>query len=140
MNAITGNFDIEKRLMPKYLILSNSNEIVRILPDRIAYVSADGNYCTMVLIDGEKHMFSFNLATFERHVSQQLHSGIQTLVRLGRELIVNKKHIYYINVSRQKLILLDNHFKTRFELDASKEVLRDLKTDFEDEVSRYCRI
>jgi len=44
--------------MSKYMILTNSNELVRVLPERIAYISSDGNYSTMVLIDNAEHLFS----------------------------------------------------------------------------------
>ena len=35
----------------KILIISNSNELVRIKPERVVYVESDGNYSTMVLHD-----------------------------------------------------------------------------------------
>lgn len=43
--------------MPKYIILTNSNEVVRVSPERIAYITSEGNYSSMVLTDGENMFF-----------------------------------------------------------------------------------
>ena len=37
--------------MERVLVVSNSNELVRMKPERIAYISSDGNYVTVVLHD-----------------------------------------------------------------------------------------
>lgn len=84
----------------KYIILTNANEVVRVSPERIAYISSDGNYSSMMLIDNEKHVFSFNLSAFEKILKQQLDNEAQTLIRLGKRLIINSRHIYYINISK----------------------------------------
>lgn len=43
-----------------YVILSNNNVLVRVIASDIIYISSEGSYSTMVLIDGRKHVFSFN--------------------------------------------------------------------------------
>lgn len=35
--------------MPRSIIISNQNELVRMLPERIIYVASDGNYSTFVM-------------------------------------------------------------------------------------------
>ena len=105
----------------------NSNEVVRVSPERIAYVSSDGNYSTMVLIDNEQHLFSFNLSAFEKLIEQQLGSDVQTFIRLGKSLIINARYIYYVNIPKQQLILSDIGFSRKFTLSASKEALKALK-------------
>jgi len=117
--------------MLKYLVLINSNEVVRVSPDRIAYISSDGNYSTMMLIDNEQHLFSFNLSAFEKVIEQQLESDAQTFIRLGKSLIVNARYIYYINISKQQLILSDIGFAEKFTLSASKEALKALRNMLE---------
>ena len=121
--------------MPRYIILTNSNEVVRVSPERIAYISSDGNYSSMVLIDSEKHVFSFNLSSFEKILEQQLGDEPQTLIRLGKRLIINGKYIHYINISKQQITLSDISFPTKFTLKASKEALRNLKTTLEESIS-----
>lgn len=42
--------------MKRQIIISSTNELVRVLPQRIVYVSSDGNYSTMVLHDKTEHL------------------------------------------------------------------------------------
>ncbi|WP_029906026.1 LytTR family transcriptional regulator DNA-binding domain-containing protein [Prevotella sp. 10(H)] len=121
--------------MQKYLVLTNSNELVRVSPDRIAYISSDGNYSTMVLVNGEEHVFSFNLGTFEKVIERQLGSEAQVFIRLGKSLIINADYIYYVSVSRQQIILSDISFSDKFVLSASKEALRALKMVLEESLN-----
>ena len=120
--------------MSKYLVLINSNEVVRVSPDRIVFILSDGNYSTMMLVDKEEHLFSFNLASFEKIIEQQLGTDAQTFIRLGKSLIINGKYIYYVNVSKQQIILSDSSFPNKFTLSASKEALKALKTVLEDSI------
>ena len=121
--------------MVKYLVLINSNEVVRVSPERIAYISSDGNYSTMMLIDNEQHVFSFNLSAFEKVIEQQLESDAQIFIRLGKSLIVNARYIYYINISKQQLVLSDINFSKKFILSASKEALRALRNMLEKQLN-----
>lgn len=134
MNDDTGKFAEDECDMPKYIILTNSNEVVRVSPERIAYIISDGNYSSMVLTDSEKHVFSFNLSAFEKIIECQLESEAQTLIRLGKQLIINGRYVYYINISKQQIILSDISFPTKFTLKASKEALRNLKSTLEESI------
>ena len=120
--------------MSKHLVLINSNEVIRVSPDRIVYILSDGNYSTMTLVDKDEHVFSFNLASFEKLIEQQLGTDAQTFIRLGKSLIINGKYIYYVNVSKQQIILSDSSFPNKFTLSASKEALKALKTVLEESI------
>lgn len=120
--------------MSKYLVLINSNEIVRVSPDRIVYILSEGNYSTMTLVDKDEHVFSFNLASFEKLIEQQLGTDAQTFIRLGKSLIINGKYIYYVNVSKQQIVLSDSSFPNKFTLSASKEALKALKIVLEESI------
>lgn len=120
--------------MSKYLVLTNSNEVVRVSPDRIVYILSDGNYSTMTLVDKDEHVFSFNLASFEKLIEQQLGTDAQSFIRLGKSLIINGKYIYYVNVSKQQIILSDSSFASKFTLSASKEALKALKNVLEESI------
>lgn len=120
--------------MSKYLVLINSNEVVRVSPDRIVYILSDGNYSTMTLVDKEEHLFTFNLASFEKIIEQQLGTDAQTFIRLGKSLIINGRYIYYVNVSKQQIILSDSSFPNKFTLSASKEALKALKAVLENSI------
>ena len=117
----------------KYLIVSTSNDLVRIAFDRIVYISSDGNYSTLVQTDGEMRMLSFQLGQIEKMIALQLGAEGNIFIRIGKSLIINRSYIYYINVPKQKLILSDvatfNHTVA-----ASKEALKQLKELLEKEV------
>ncbi len=120
--------------MSKYLLLTNSNEVVRVSPDRIVYILSDGNYSTMTLVDKDEHLFSFNLAAFEKLIEQQLGTDAQTFIRLGKSLIINGRYIYYVNVSKQQIILSDSSFAHKFTLSASRDALKALKSVLEESI------
>jgi len=120
--------------MSKYLVLTNNNEIVRVTPERIVCILSEGNYSTMTLVNKDEHVFSFNLATFERIIEQQLGTDAQTFIRLGKSLIINGRYIYYVNVSKQQIVLSDGSFPDKFSFSASKEALKALKTVLEDSI------
>ncbi len=127
------NFVNSDEAMSKDLILTNRNEMVRVSPERIAYIISDGNYSSMVLTNGEKYVFSFNLATFERIIERQLADETR-LFRLGKRLIINGEYIYYINIAKQQIILSGSGFPMKFILNASKIALRMLKASLEENI------
>ena len=118
--------------MKQYLIISTSNELVRIAPDRIVYISSDGNYSTLIQADGDIRMLSFQLGQIEKMIASQLGVEGNIFIRIGKSLIINRSYIYYINVPKQKLVLSDvetvNHTVT-----ASREALKQLKEFLEKE-------
>ena len=118
--------------MTKQLIISTSNDLVRIAPDRIVYISSDGNYSTLVQADGEMRMLSFQLGQIEKMIASQLGSDGNSFISIGKSLIINRSYIYYINVPKQKLVLSDvttfSHTVT-----ASREALKQLKELLEKE-------
>ena len=118
--------------MKQYLIISTSNDLVRIAPDRIVYISSDGNYSTLIQADGDIRMLSFQLGQIEKMIASQLGVEGNIFIRIGKSLIINRSYIYYINVPKQKLVLSDvetvNHTVT-----ASREALKQLKEFLETE-------
>lgn len=116
--------------MKKQLIISSSTDLVRIAPERIVYISSDGNYSSLVQTDGEMRMLSHQLGQVEKMIATQLGSEGNTFIRIGKTLIINSAYIYYINIPKQKLVL-SNVLTFSHSLVASKEALKKLK-DFLD--------
>ena len=112
-------------MMSDYLVLSNSNELIRIAAERLVYVSSDGNYSDVCTCDGEKRTITLQLWVVEENIQQQLHQG-DLFVRIGKSLIINTRYLNYINPSKRQIILSDNH-TFKFNLNASKEALKQLK-------------
>ena len=117
----------------KVLIISNTNELVRVKPERVVYVESDGNYSTMVLHDKTKYVFTMNLAHCQQMMEEQLGKEAMTFIRLGKQLIINRAYIYMINVNKQMLVMSDMAFNEAFTLQASKEALKQLKALLESE-------
>lgn len=114
----------------EWLRISTSTELVRVQTDDIVFVHADGNYSEVLLYNGKKHTMTFQLHFFNE-TFQRLKNNF--FVRVGRSLIVNKNYIYHINLTEQKMILTGGKLDCEYEVKASKDALRDLKAQLEDE-------
>ena len=84
--------------MKKQIIISTTNELVRVLPERIVYISSDGNYSTLVQTDNETRMISFQLGQVEKMIDSQLGAEGKVFIRIGKSLIINSSYIYHINL------------------------------------------
>ncbi len=124
----------------KVLIISNSNELVRVRPERIVYVVSDGNYSTMVLHDKTEQVFTMNLAHFQQMIEEQLGRDAMTFIRIGKQLIVNRAYIFKINPNKQQLIMSDMDVNIAFDLQASKEALKQLKALIESEIGKEAKL
>lgn len=122
--------------MKKQIIISTTNELIRVLPERIVYISSDGNYSTMVLHDKTEHLFTFNLSHFQKLIEQQLKEDASCFIRIGKSLIINRNYIYRINLSKQQLHMSDMALNQAFVLSASKEALKQLKQLLENGVKQ----
>lgn len=133
-DTTASGLDNSISLMTRHLILSNSNQLIRVTSAQIAYVESDGSYSTMVLTDGRRSVFSFNLATFERLLETQLGTESQTFMRIGKCLIVNSDYIFSINVAHQELVLAGFDGGGEMTLGASREALKALKAVVEESI------
>ena len=120
----------------KELIISNSNEIVRVTPERVVYVESDGNYSTMVLHDKTEQVFTMNLAHCQELIEKQLGRDAETFIRIGKQLIVNRAYIFKININKQQLTMADMVLNNAFTLSASKEALKQLKVYLESTIGK----
>ncbi len=118
--------------MDRHLIFATSTEIVRVPPDSVVFISADGNYSAITLADGESFVLTLQLGQIERRIASMLVADDNRFIRIGKSLIVNRNYIAFINPSRQKMILSDCK-AFRHEVSASKEALKALKELLETE-------
>ena len=70
------------------LIISTMNKLVRVYPERIVYISSDGNYSVMVLHDKSEHLFSFNLSHFQQIIEKQMKTDASLFIRIGKGLLL----------------------------------------------------
>ena len=76
--------------MSKHIVISTSTELVRIAPEKIVYITSDGNYSTLVQADGEMRMLSYQLGQIEEMIGRQLGRDSEMFVRIGRGYIINR--------------------------------------------------
>ena len=112
--------------MKRRLVFHTSTEIVRVLPDSVAYITADGNYSVITMADGGTFVLTLQLGQIERRIAEMLESNDNRFIRIGKSLIVNRDYIAFINPVRQEMILSDGR-TFRHEATASKEALKALK-------------
>lgn len=121
--------------MEEYLIISNTNFMLRVAAQQIAYVW-EGSYCVLRLVDGDEYTFSFNLAVFEKKIVEQLPVGAHSFARVGRNYIINSQYIFSINTNTAELVLYAHGFKEKFTLHVSKEPLKQLKTILDNSINK----
>ena len=122
------------------LIISNTNELVRVKPERVVYVESDGNYSTMVLHDETKLVFTMNLAHCQQLIEEQLGKEAETFIRIGKQLIINRTYIFKINPTKQQLIMSNMEVNHAIELQASKEALKQLKVYLESTIGKEAKL
>lgn len=120
----------------EWLKIATASELVRIATDEIVYILADGNYCDIMMTNGKTHKMTFQLHYFEEYLAKLENS---TFSRVGRSVIVNKKHIRIINVP-DRIIRFGGHTvvdsvpalrMSKLGRDTLKELKNEM-TDYED--------
>ena len=114
----------------KELIFSNSGtELLKVRPEDIVYIEADGNYCRMYLRGGFEQQLWFNRQRFISIISRQLRDEKPTFIVVGRSYIINLAYIFRINSVQSELILFDSSKPEQISLHASQEALNKLKKE-----------
>ena len=111
--------------MKDYLIIRKGVELRRVASNSIMYVVADYHYSVFHLFHDENFMMPMSLKEVESLMAEQLCSNAKVFVRVGRSLIVNLSYLYYINLSKNYLVLLDGNME-KVELNASRASLKAL--------------
>lgn len=123
-----------------YIILSNNKQLIKVLSSDIVYIFSEGSYSSMIMSNGRKHVFSFNLSAFEKQLEIQLGVESQIFIRLGKSLIINRNYIYCINITQQKITLFVPSTNKEFLLSASLDALKTLKKMIENNIKRRLRL
>ena len=111
----------------KELIFSNSGtELLKIRPEDIIYIEADGNYCRMHLRGGFQQQLWFNRQRFISIISSQLRDEKPTFIVVGRSYIINMAYIFRINPVQSEVVLFDSAAPAQTSLHASQEALNRL--------------
>ena len=103
--------------------------MVRFRTDDIVFIHADGNYSDVYLLNGKSRKLTFKLHYLDEAL-QRIES--KKFVRVGKSLVVNKDFIALINLPDHRL-LLNDYRMAQYDINASKEALKELKTLLEEE-------
>lgn len=114
------------------LVFATATEMVRIAPEALVCIVADGNYSVVRAADGGEHVLTLQLGQVEKRLAEMPGAGAGRFIRIGKSLIVNRGYIAYIHVPRQRLVLSDG-LTFRHELSASRDALRQLRNFIETE-------
>ena len=114
----------------KNIIISKGTELLRFPPERLVYISSEGNYSNIITLDNRKRLVAFQLGQLEDIIGEQLGDGGSNFLRLGRGLIINIEYVHFIDIAKQELILSDCT-GCYHELSAYREVLIKLKAYIE---------
>lgn len=118
--------------MGKCLIISTTNDLLRLQYDNIVYITGDGNYSQFLLSGGDMRMVTMQLGQVERLIERQLGLFGRLFIRIGKSLIINRDYIYYININQQR-IELNDQVNQKYTVQASREALKQLKVVIEKE-------
>lgn len=121
--------------MRRFIIISKGTELLRISADCLMFVSSDGNYSNITTEDGRTKLVTLQLGQIEDILQDQLSDADSNFLRLGRSLIINTNYIYFIDVSKQELVL-SNCRGSYHVLSASREVLVKLKAYMETTINK----
>ena len=116
-----------------HIVISTASDLLRIRSAPLLYIQSDGNYSTLFLSGGEARVVTFQLGQIEKILAAQLPENDNNFVRIGRSLIINLNYVFYINLTKQQLILADKDHG-RYTLNASREALASLKELIEQNV------
>ena len=101
--------------MKKQLVISTSNDMLRISPDKIVYILADGNYSTLVQSDNNQFVLSYQLGQIEKlDYKASFHTSMFNIVVmfgvLMTVLIRPEAEIWYYGASVLMLVLVVLNF------------------------------
>lgn len=111
--------------------ISTKTELLRVATDEIVYMQADGNYCDIILTNGKSRKLTFQLHHLEDRCKDLHHNHF---VRVGRSLIVNKRYVYVINLTEQRILFAGQAIKAdippiKAPLNGLKELMEIIKYD-----------
>lgn len=109
------------------LFFNTRDELIKVKLDRVAYFEADSNYCHVVFINGARATLLTSLVNIETLLDERFRGDSPMFIRIGKRYIINRLYIFQINIPLQKLVLSDFTSQAIFELNISKEALRNLK-------------
>lgn len=121
--------------MDRRLVFSTASELVSVPPETVVYITADGNYSSIMLADGRSFVLTMQLGQILQRIAETISHDQTFFIRVGKSLIVNMNYITYVKPATQKLIMSDCR-SFRHEITASREALKEIKIILEKEAKK----
>lgn len=119
---------METKAQHNLIIFNTRDELIKVDLRHVAYFHADRNYTEVFLTNGTNLLLTTSMSNIEKILTGlQAKSKVMSFVRIGRSYIINLKHVLQVDVLRQRLVLCDPKHSTVYNLDVSKEALKQLK-------------
>ena len=93
--------------MNEYLIIESRNWLALIDSKEIWYIESDGNYSIIHLTNGKELRIRINLGNVEKMIARHMPNYQRDFRRIGKGLIINKTHLYCIDLSSQEVRLFN---------------------------------
>ena len=121
--------------MRNELIISNSTDLLRVMPSDIMCVMADGNYSKVIMSDSDTQVVTYQLGQVALMISDQLGTDGQVFIRIGRGVIINISYLYTISLPKQQLQLRSPYGQVRT-LTVPREALKQLKNYIDERLKK----
>lgn len=82
-----NNLNYSSRTDAKYVFVWHQNDYLKLTPDEILWIEADGSYSKLHLTNNRNMVLSFHLAIIEKELP------VSDFMRIHRSYIVNLKHV-----------------------------------------------
>lgn len=119
--------------MTNEIIISNTNDLIRVSANDILAIIATGNYCFLYLTDGKEQLVTYQLGQVEQMIAQQLQNADDIFIRVGRGVMINLDYLFFISIPRQLLVVKTSN-NIQKEFTPSKESLRKVKQFIEQRI------
>lgn len=110
----------------KKILFNTRDELLCVNVDSIYCFVADGNYSSLVLLNGNKYTITMNLKSLGDLLSKQLGKSATTFARIGKGVIINLHYVQHLSVLRQRIVLGDG-IRPSVNVAASKSAIKSLK-------------
>ena len=109
------------------IYVNNRDEFVAIESSLVAFVKANGNYCSVYYINKREILLTVSIGDIEQKLKKN-NNDLDLFVKVGRSFIINQHYVHRIDLLRQLLILSNGDTADKdFVIKISKGLLKQYK-------------
>lgn len=109
------------------IFVNNRDELITIESTLVAFVKANGNYCSVYYINKREILLTVSIGEVEQKLKNN-NNELDLFVKVGRSFIINQRYVHRIDLQRQLLILSNGETADKdFVIKISKGLLKQYK-------------